>query len=59
MEIKKEEVGGENAEISRNDFTTNSYLGHLTVIVVGLREVGTRDSNVIHHSAQCLMDILT
>lgn len=48
MEIKEEEE--EDAEISWNDFTTNSYLGHLTVIVVG--EVGTRDSNVIHHSAQ-------
>lgn len=58
MEIKEEEEE-EDAEISWNDFTTNSYLGHLTVIVVGLREVGTCDSNVIHHSAQCLMDILT
>lgn len=46
-------------EISWNDFITNSYLGHLTVIVVQLWEVKAHDSNIIHHSAQCLMDMLT
>ena len=41
----------EEEEISWNDFIKKWYLGHLTVIVVGLGEVKARDSNIIHHSA--------
>lgn len=57
LDLKKEEE--EEEEISRNDFRTKSYLGHLTVIVTHLWRVKAHDSNNIHHSAQCLMDTLT
>lgn len=67
MEIKKKKKKIGEKEDARNLVEQLSqqgekkkkipHLGHLTVVVAPLREVG--DGNVIHHPAPRLMDVLT